>query len=199
MAQLRREIDSLYNPADVFAVSLPQRWLGTPTEQQEVPLSAHLHASHLGPALLTNNLPNIPASHSYFVSLLLFYILGTSKVIVERVPIWENAHSWRLYRAAPLGNQPVSSMTQYPNQSHYNDTEPTIPCPIPIRPNIGLRSDKYQFYKSLVWTDHGVDPTISRTREPYSTDSANAPWSSHALVRTPVSIVVYMWNIEGGK
>ena len=34
-----------------------------------------------------------------------FGVLATSKVISGRVPSCDSAHSWRLYSAAPLGNQ----------------------------------------------------------------------------------------------
>ena len=42
---------------------------------------------------------------------LLLYVLATSKVISERVTTGDSAHSSRLYSAAQLGNQAVSSMT----------------------------------------------------------------------------------------
>ena len=42
-------------------------------------------------------------------------------------------------------------MTAYPTQSHYPDYVLTSPCPILALPSAGLRSDKYQFYKSSVW------------------------------------------------
>ena len=59
-------------------------------------------------------------------------------------------HSCRLYSATPLGNQVASSMTRYPSQSHYPDTEPTSPCPMLRMLNNWLGSDKYQLYKPLV-------------------------------------------------
>ena len=55
--------------------------------------------------------------------LLAFYILATFKVISGHEPTCESAHSWRLYSAAPLGNQ--TAMTRHPILSHYPDTEPT--------------------------------------------------------------------------
>ena len=39
------------------------------------------------------------------------YILATSKVISGRVPTCDSAHSWRIYSAAPLGDQVTSTMT----------------------------------------------------------------------------------------
>ena len=45
------------------------------------------------------------------IDCLLFCVLATSKVISGRVPTCDNAHSWRLYSAAQLGNQAVSTMT----------------------------------------------------------------------------------------
>ena len=67
------------------------------------------------------------------------------------------AHSWWLNSAAPLGNQAVITMTWFPTQSHYPDTEPSSNCPI-VMPSTGLGSDKYQFDKSLVWLDRGLNP-----------------------------------------
>ena len=47
-----------------------------------------------------------------------------------------------------------NQMKRYPTQSHYPDTELTSPCPILLMPTTKLGSDKYQFYKSLVWLDY---------------------------------------------
>ena len=62
------------------------------------------------------------------------------------------------YSAVPLGDQATSTMTWYPTQSQYPDTESTSPCPIRIIPNTWLGSDKYQFYKSLVWLNWSSNP-----------------------------------------
>ena len=86
-----------------------------------------------------------------FVCLLLNYALTTSKVISGWVPTCDRTPSWQLYHAAPLGNQGIHTITWYPTQSPYPDTDPTSPFPILITPNAWLGSDKYQFYKSLVW------------------------------------------------
>ena len=40
----------------------------------------------------------------------LFYILARSKVTSGWVPTCDSAHSWRLYNAAPLGNQVISTV-----------------------------------------------------------------------------------------
>ena len=56
-----------------------------------------------------------------------------------------SAHSWRLYSAVSQEHQTTSTMTCYPTQSPYPDTEPTSPCPILIMTSIRLGSDKYQF------------------------------------------------------
>ena len=60
--------------------------------------------------------------------------------------------------------RPVSSMTRYSTQSHYPDTE-SSPYPILIMLSTWLGSDKYQFYKPLVWLDPGFKPTISNTHD----------------------------------
>ena len=44
-----------------------------------------------------------------------------------------------------LEHQASGTMTCYLTQSHYPDTEPTIPCPILIILSIRLGSDKYTF------------------------------------------------------
>ena len=57
----------------------------------------------------------------------------------------DSAQSWQLYSAAPLKDHVSSTMTGYPTQSHYPDTEPTSPCPILIMLSAWLGSNKYQF------------------------------------------------------
>ena len=56
--------------------------------------------------------------------LLEFYALATSKVISGRVSTSHSAHSLSLYSAVLLGDQAANTMTRYPTQSHYLDTEP---------------------------------------------------------------------------
>ena len=81
------------------------------------------------------------------------YFSAKSKIIWPWVPTCHSTHSWQLYSVAPLRNQTGSTMTQYPVQSHYPDTEPTSPSPILLRPSTMLGSNKHQFYKSPVWLD----------------------------------------------
>ena len=47
------------------------------------------------------------------------------------------------YSAAPLGDQVTSTMTWYPTQSHYPDTDLTSLCPNLIMPNAWLGNDGY--------------------------------------------------------
>ena len=63
---------------------------------------------------------------------LLYNVLATSKIISGRALTCDSVHTWRLYSAAPLGDQAIS------------------PCPILLMPNIWLGSDMYHFLKSLV-------------------------------------------------
>ena len=49
-----------------------------------------------------------------------------------RVPVCDSVYLWRNYSAAPLENQVCDTMTQYPTQLHYPDTELTSACPHPI-------------------------------------------------------------------
>ena len=64
-----------------------------------------------------------------YICLLLFYILETSKTTSGWVPTFGSAHSWRLHSAASLEVQANSTMTWYPTQSHYSDTDITSLCP----------------------------------------------------------------------
>ena len=122
--------------------------------------------------------------------LLIFYILGTSKVISRQTSICDSAHSWWLYSAAPLENQAIDAMTQSSTHSHYSDTELTSPCPdteltspCPILLILSQAGNcKHQFYKSLVWLDW----------EPNSQTSAcgalilpicHSPWLNHSVTR----------------
>ena len=59
----------------------------------------------------------------------------------QLVETCDSAHSWRFYSAVSLEHQVASTMTHYPIQSHYPDTEPTRLCPILIMQGIWLRSD----------------------------------------------------------
>ena len=77
--------------------------------------------------------------------LLLFYALATSKVILGRILTCDSTHSKRLYSPASLEHQATGTMTCYPTQSHYPNTEPTSPLPFLIMPNVSLGSDKYQW------------------------------------------------------
>ena len=92
-----------------------------------------------------------------YVEILIYVlvILATPKVISGRVPTFNSPHTWWLYSAAPLGNQTTNTVTWYPIQSNYPDTESTSPCHIQIMPSAWLGSDRYHFYKPLVWLNQG--------------------------------------------
>ena len=62
-----------------------------------------------------------------------------------RVPTCDSAHSWWLYSAASLQHQATGTMTCYPTQLHYLDSEPTSPWHILIMPSVRLGSNRYQF------------------------------------------------------
>ena len=68
----------------------------------------------------------------------LFYVLETSKVISGWVPTHDSVYSWQLYIAISLGHEAAGTMTCYPTQSHFPDTESTSPCPILIIPSARL-------------------------------------------------------------
>ena len=115
-----------------------------------------------------------------FVCLLFFYVLSTFKVISGQVPTCDSSHSWWLYSAASLEHQATGTMTCYPTQSRYPDTEPTSPCHVLIMPSARLRSDKYTFLS------HCFDSTgnsIPCTRCTHSTPSVNAPTGNAHIER----------------
>ena len=93
-----------------------------------------------------------------FVCCIFFFILTTLKAISRRLPPCDGTQSWWICCAGPLRNQAASTITWYPHQSHYPNTEPNSPCPILIIPSTWLGSDKYQFYKSLVWLNQDSNP-----------------------------------------
>ena len=105
---------------------------------------------------------------------LLFYVLATSKGISGEVPTCDSVHSLWLYSAASLEHQVTSTMTCYPTQPHYPDTEPTSPCPILIMLNARPRKWQVSILKSFIWLGQVSDPRDldSNAR---STDSPHLP------------------------
>ena len=95
----------------------------------------------------------------YLVCLSLYYVLATSNVKSGCILICESANSWWLYSAALQWDQATSTMTWYPDQSRYPDTEPTGSYPFLIMPSDWLGSDKY---KSL---SHWFDSTRVQTHK----------------------------------
>ena len=61
------------------------------------------------------------------------------------VPTCDSAHSWGLNSAASQEHQIPSTMTCYPPQSHYPETDPISPCPTLIMSSSRLGNNKYQF------------------------------------------------------
>ena len=84
------------------------------------------------------------------------------------VPTCDSVHLWQLYSAASLGHQTAGTMTCYPTQSHYPDTEPTSLCPILIMLSARLGIDNNQYLSLwLDWTR--LEPTIFGFRAHYVT------------------------------
>ena len=83
-------------------------------------------------------------------------------LVGSSISIWvltgDSVHSTWLYSDAPLGNQATGTMTWYPTQSHYSDTESD---PVLVMPSIRLCSNKYWFFK-LVWFDHCLNATTQQ-------------------------------------
>ena len=94
------------------------------------------------------------------ISLLLFYVVATSKVISGLLPTCDHSNSWWLCNDAPFGHQASSTMTWYATQSHYPATEPSLSCPPTlIMLSAWLWSDKYPFLS------HGFDSARVQTRK----------------------------------
>ena len=85
--------------------------------------------------------------------LLLFYIVGTYIVMYGCVPTCDSVHTWWVY---PLGDHNTSTMTWYPTQSYYPETEPTSQS-LPYHTNVEClaRNWEVSIFKSLVWLDQG--------------------------------------------
>ena len=77
--------------------------------------------------------------------------------ILVQVRVTVSPRPWWIYSATPLGNQATSTMTWYPLQSHYSDTELISRCPILLMLCARLGNDKYQFLS------HQFDSTRKRT------------------------------------
>ena len=131
------------------------------------------------------------------VCLLLLYTLATSEVISGWVLTCDNPHSWRLYSAASLGNQATSTMTCYPTQSHYADTEPTSPCPILIMLSVCKEVTNINF-KVIGLTRLGFGNVRSRF-EPMTFKVPDLPeWELDALLIQPPQLVKAAERGTGG-
>ena len=95
-------------------------------------------------------------------SLLKLYVLAPFVAISGRASSCDSAHSWRLY------SQAAGTMTWYPTQSHYPDTELTSPCCILLVLHARLGSDKCHFNKSLAWLNLEPNSLICRPLGPRS-------------------------------
>ena len=73
-----------------------------------------------------------------------FHVLASSKVISGRALTCDRVQP---YSAAPLRNQATYTMPQYPNQSHYHDTELTSPGSSLLKTNARLGSNKNNYFK----------------------------------------------------
>ena len=98
------------------------------------------------------NPPGPQHHHSLNIACLLRLLVPTtSKVISGWVPTYDNAHLWWHYSAATLGDHIVGTMTRYPTQSYYPDTEWTRLYPVPLMLSARLSHDKNRCSKH--WFD----------------------------------------------
>ena len=96
----------------------------------------------------------------------------------------------------------IGTMTQFPTQSHYPDTERTNHCPLPVMPSTSLSSDIYQLCESLVWLEFDSN---SRTSTLEACALAIQPlrpvvWTYGGRYNIYLNWVirhVQSWNIEG--
>ena len=97
--------------------------------------------------------------------------------------------NWQIRLLAPWPDIPLTN------------SEWTSPCPILLMPSAWLGSDKYQFYKSLIWLDresNSRSPTHTWGRR--STDSVTAPgfWhmSSYRLLALWMCVHISMQSMS---
>ena len=76
--------------------------------------------------------------------------MWTVRIVGESV-LWL-VHCWSFTSLQHLRSY-QGTMTQYPTQAHYPDTDVISPCRILLMPSTRLGSDKYQFYKTLFWLE----------------------------------------------
>ena len=143
-ASTSREHSPVSVTPDTHAVAPPVKVTGNVVTFCPIPVCGSAHYRFLTYSDWSCTLTNGLKAHLCLVYLLV-YLLATFKVILGWVLTCDSVHSWLLYRAASLGRQASSSMTWYPTQSHYPDTEPASPCSILIMPSARLGNDKYQF------------------------------------------------------
>ena len=86
-----------------------------------------------------------------------FYLLATSSVISGWVLTCDSVHSLNFHSAVPLWYQSPSTMSQFPPQSHYPDTEQTSSGPIVVMPSVTIGSDKSQLCKLFGLTQRGLE------------------------------------------
>ena len=78
-----------------------------------------------------------------------------------------------------LGDQATHTMTWYPTESLYHNTETISPCLILIIPNASLGSGKHQFFKSLVWCVQGSNSKIHQNGRRTFNSFSYPFWSKH--------------------
>ena len=123
---------------------------------------------------------------------LLFYLLATFKIISGRVPTCLNFMVLPHWETRLLTPQP-----SYPTRSYYPNTVLTGSCPILLILSTRLGSDKYLFYKSLVWLDQDSKSCSSAQEacaltESVTTSSTHEPTKRYML-QTHKDIYIYIY------
>ena len=114
-----------------------------------------LHKSHCNTPITFNRLFRVTKYHESRRCIHCYcaghiYIIGLAGLIIP-LPF----KAFWLLRFYVLTTNKIT-MTWYPTKLHYPDTEQTSPCPLLVGQS--SRSDKYHFWKSLVWVSYGLNP-----------------------------------------
>ena len=118
-----------------------------------------------------------PTTGQYlFNSICWFVVFCPSKSILT----CDSVHSWWLYNAVPLGDLAMSTMTWYPPQSHYPDTESTSSCHSLIMLSEHLATkQQVSIFKWLIWLNEG---STMRSESPDSQNRRETLYSFSHLI-----------------
>ena len=130
---------------------------------------------------------------------LLFYVLATAKVISGRKLTCKRPHWWWLYSTATLGNHGVVTMTWFPTQPYYPDTEVTNHCPPLFIRSVSLGNEKCLFNKIESTKILNPEPCMgSLCSTDYSSIKLGYFWSKH-MKGFGTALLSYLLAMETGS